>query len=308
MKHTTTILSLLLSGCFTAVPVIESDSADSSSSDDDATFGSGDDSNDDSISGPSDDDDDDDESSGESGGSSDNGEDETDDGASSDESGEPQTNYALDFSDGYGYAVTTETVEVVDFDGAAFTVEMWLQRTDTMGGLLFDTTPVEAAEGNGISIVDDATSQYTGFASGTCYINFGTNGNQRMCGPSLNELADGWHHVAIVGDGAGYMMMWIDGAMVADLLVEGDITNPVAAIAIGKRPTAAFVDLRGVLVDDVRISLVARYEEAFEPEAELSNDEDTMLLWTMQNEEGPSNVDANVGMEFDLADVEWAER
>ena len=115
-------------------------------------------------------------------------------------------------------------------------------------------------------------------------------------------LDGGIHHLAATWDGEGRMQLFTDGERVgfgsyADL--EG---NNTLSIGCWARESAGFEGL----IDDVRISSTARYEESFKPDFEpYTVDLDTTALWDFN--EGAGEVAADSAGQYDgtLIGTEW---
>jgi len=224
-----------------------------------------------------------------------------DDDASSDSGsssgGDKVVYYALAF-DG-GLAITPET-DIVEFDGENFTIEMWIRRDgDIVEGVFFDTT-VTVSGPNGLTLVQDL-----GWTSSddAVFYDFGADPAFEMEAFDLSSMSPSWHHVAVVRN-SDEIIVWVDGSQISVILAS-ETDNAPASVAIGTQPTTPFVPLRGLVVDELRISNTALYTTPFEPSYPLGTD-GAALYWSFDEGQGEVAVDEIQGMSMDLiGGVSW---
>jgi hypothetical protein len=97
-----------------------------------------------------------------------------------------------------------------------------------------------------------------------------------------------WHHVAGVFDGAE-VRLFVDGQQVAAAPGKGTRRPNTLPLYVGADPAADGTPMSFFTgrIDDVRLSSVARYREAFTPPALVDADEHTVLLLRCDREFGP---------------------
>ena len=123
-------------------------------------------------------------------------------------------------------------------------------------------------------------------------------------GPELGSLAaDEWHHVAVTHDGTD-ARMWVDGWIAGELLDAPAPQLDSGPIEVGQ--AGGNEPLTGI-VDDLRISTVARYNDEFEPSPTLSADAQTVHLWHFDEGQGETATDDVIGLELHLEAGEWVE-
>jgi Concanavalin A-like lectin/glucanases superfamily/Bacterial Ig-like domain (group 1)/IPT/TIG domain/Fibronectin type III domain len=118
-------------------------------------------------------------------------------------------------------------------------------------------------------------------------------------GPDTNITApspiplDRWTHVAGVLDGSG-MRMYVDGTLVASNFATGDMKDSTGSPRIGRYfRDSVFKNSIDGLLDEVRLSRVARYTADFTPPKRLARDADTILLFHFDEGSGTSTADAS---------------
>jgi len=222
-----------------------------------------------------------------------------DSGSDSGSTGVEVHNYALSFDS--GLAISESTTRV-NFDGAAYTIEMWILADNTMQGVLFDTTVADFSNGNGVTLVRDANWTES---ENVVFYDFGVSPPLWLAGPDISELAPAWHHLAFVHTGTE-LALWIDGTLAGSKPATDEANNTNAPVAIGTQAGTPFVPLRGVLVDELRISKGALYAEPFVPEPVLGV-EGADLYWDFNEGEGDVATDLVVGLEMELdSGIDWA--
>lgn len=210
--------------------------------------------------------------------------------------GAPVTDWALAFDGGLGLS---EPTNIVEFDGGAYTIELWLQVDADAEGVLFDTT-VTVAGPNGVTLVRDPTWTES---DALVFYDFGLTPPLRADGDDPSQWSPEWHHLALTNDGEA-MRIWLDGSMVSETLVDQIANNAEAPIAIGSQPTTPFPPLTGVVVDEIRISRAAIYDAPFVPTDPLGDD-GAALHWSFDEGDGAA-YDSIVGMPMTFdAGVTW---
>jgi len=208
-------------------------------------------------------------------------------------------NFALSFDGGRAISAATN---LVAFDGDPYTIEMWILADDDMEGVLFDTTVTTLNNGNGVTLVRDENWTES---EEVVFYDFGVSPPLWLAGPDLSALAPQWHHLAFVHTGSD-LTLWIDGSMAGTKPATTDANNADAPICLGTQPTTPFVSLRGVMIDELKISPSIRYVEPFVPEPSLGT-EDAMLYWTFDEGEGDGSFDLITGLELGfVGGVDWA--
>ncbi len=135
-----------------------------------------------------------------------------------------------------------------------------------------------------------------------------TGGGDDDAGPSgFGDWMDGsLHHVAaqwVDGESA----LYLDGERLGiNTLAEFGL-DPSGSVHLGCWPDRDMV--HEGLIDEVRVSGVARYEfDGFDPpEGAFVKDDDTFLLWHLDEGEGDTARDAVAGVQLVLDDVGWVE-
>lgn len=133
-----------------------------------------------------------------------------------------------------------------------------------------------------------------------------TGGDDTDAGPSgYGDWMDGsLHHVAAQWVG-GESALYLDGERLGiNTLAEFGL-DPGGSLHVGCWPDRDMV--HEGLIDDVRVSGVARYDvEGFDPpEGAFVNDDDTFLLWHFDEGEGDVAKDGVAGVKLVLDDVAW---
>ncbi|MCP4807259.1 MAG: LamG domain-containing protein [Proteobacteria bacterium] len=111
------------------------------------------------------------------------------------------------------------------------------------------------------------------------------------------------HHLAGTWDADGKMRLFVDGELIGFQTVTPGSTLG-DTIEIGCWGEDGFEGT----IDEVRLSSVVRYEEAFEPSDEPHEvDADTTALWHMDEGAGDELVDATGSYNGNVFDVTWVE-
>lgn len=171
---------------------------------------------------------------------------------------------------GAGTATTSATSWVPE--SSAFTIELWA-RVDADGALvgLGDATGTDDAS----LVVADGRARFE--------FRMGDGGEVRVTAP--DALAPGWHHIAGVRFDVQGAALFVDGVLVAAnrraiSLTGVDGSGRLWLGSDGSRPPATAV------IDDVRISSVARYTRPFAPPATLTVDDGTIAAWDFDADSG----------------------
>ena len=215
--------------------------------------------------------------------------------------------YALSF-DGEGVGLSEATSLVVL--PVTFTVEFWMRTSPSTYGYILDTIDdnYQLNTPNGWVFYQGPWS-WTGVKDKLVFIDYGHPSWEYMAGPDLRQLAPGWHHFAVTHDGMGTSAMFVDGQpfTTVDILVPQ--TNPVAPLSLGKNRKANIASgefpLFDAAIDDLRISSVVRYIDAFVPDSAPEQDDDTVLLFRFNEGEGDVSMDDVAGLELELSGVAW---
>lgn len=206
--------------------------------------------------------------------------------------GEPATTWALAFEGGIAVSGVTPTVE---FDGAPYTIELWLFVDADAQGILFDTT-VTVAGPNGVTLVRDPAATET---DEFVFFDFGVSPALQLEGSNPSRWSPTWHHYAIVCD-ATMVSIWRDGQPVGSIERSMQADNAQAPVAIGSQPTTPFVPLSGVMLDELRISRALLYTEPFTPSRPLGGN-GAALYWDFEEGDGLVAVDQIEGLELAIS-------
>lgn len=249
----------------------------------------------------------DDESSTGGDGSTTNWLDETTDGESS-STGEPEPDdWALEFS-GSSRAVKVGDGGEYEWTASSFTVEAWVQIQDTDAtGIIFGSENMESTAGWAFYLHPDWHTFVFSYLDGTQI-------NRLAMGPTVEEIGEGWHHLAATKDD-DTVFLHVDGVtVVADNQANGAISAAGGTIwTIGGTPTedpTSFWRLKDVAIDDIRISQFPRYDGNFDPPEMFEDDCDGActinLLLTLDEGDGIIAGDDVVSdVVFTIEDPEW---
>lgn len=190
------------------------------------------------------------------------------------------SNGALTFAR-YGYASVPAHASL-DAPGA-LTVEAWIKPATLIG----------AREAHIVSHHDHNNSDgYVLMLFGGLALRiYSSSGSGQMdeIKASTNPITQGaWHHVAGVLDpGASKLRLFVDGAMVKEQSTSRSKADAYAGpLRIGMAAYADGFGFEGI-IDEVRVSGVARYSSAFTPAYPLPNDEpDTIGSWHLTEGSG----------------------
>mgnify|MGYP001611454638 CR=1 FL=1 len=186
-----------------------------------------------------------------------------------------------------------QSTEALDLDlGDDFTVEAWL-RIDSADahGIIVAYRGVGTS---GWSLSLDMQSRFVfGF--------FDNNGEwHEVTGADAGDLDPGWHHVAGTKNGSS-LYLHADG-VAATAPCAMAASAPTVPLVIGG---SADDELVFVAVDDLRLSNVARYQAAFDPQAEIAADPSTAVLVVFDEGDGTTTFDTTGQITFDLQGGTW---
>ena len=117
-----------------------------------------------------------------------------------------------------------------------------------------------------------------------------------------------WYHVAGVYDGS-IAKIFVDGVEKASRVCSGSIGTSMNPLRIGIRESETFRDPFHGMIDELRISNVARYSSDFLPPMELVSDQHTAALWHFN--EGSGNTvygSSGNGNHGTIHGATWVER
>ncbi|MBN2492843.1 MAG: hypothetical protein JXQ29_18485 [Planctomycetes bacterium] len=190
-------------------------------------------------------------------------------------------------SAGLGYALELEADDVtvssalVNFGnaaalgltGGAFTVEMWIFRTERRRkAILLDR--MNGDEGPGWLLGVDADDKP--------YVKSQSSSHRRFSNGSVRILPGAWHHLACVYDGSK-VRVYVDGVNCGENSYSGTAT-----------PSDLVLRSTGAILDEMRISAVARYTASFTPPAApFATDPSTLGLWHFDEGAGTLARDAS---------------
>lgn len=126
--------------------------------------------------------------------------------------------------------------------------------------------------------------------------------------PDINPIFPAWHHYALQFDGTN-VSVWLDGESIYSTNTSPDqlmaTENP---LSIGCQ-NSGFRPFNGY-IDEVRISRVARYHSAFNPQMRFSPDADTVALYHLDENGGTIAHDAsgngNDGTIYNADSTTWS--
>jgi len=181
------------------------------------------------------------------------------------------------------HALITDDVALRLGGGVDFTVEAWL-RPDAFAADAAVVSKRAAGSDNGWHLAVNA--------SGRPFFQVSIGANPSLVAGGALTVGQ-WHHVALVYDsGSGLGTFFIDGAPDSS----GPLPSPNAAaspdLLVGS-DGAGVGDAWDGLIDDIRISSVARYGITFIPDTSLSSDADTLALWGFEEGSGSTVHDGS---------------
>jgi hypothetical protein len=102
-----------------------------------------------------------------------------------------------------------------------------------------------------------------------------------------------WHHVAVTRDAANTARIFVDGVLKGAVANTQAPTSSTGALAVGDAADALTEYFPG-LVDEVRISSIARYTVSFTPQvANFVTDANTIALYHFDETTGQTLADAS---------------
>ena len=197
--------------------------------------------------------------------------------------------YALQLDGAHDYAVLRD-----DLSWSQFTIEAWINPADV------DTFSMV------LSDINNSAGHYfrnleLGVSGGHLIATLGKGSSWESMTSSASLTAGEWTHVALTYDGATAQLM-VNGVL--DTSASLTLVSEETPVYLGARPvdltdTAFFFNGE---IDALRISDVARYTADFTPDETLSEDDDTVALWSLNEGEG-----ATVGDGGALVGGTWVE-
>jgi len=178
----------------------------------------------------------------------------------------------------------------------AFTVEAWIKRTSDTGR--YETFLSNAANGYG----QETIGVYVDGGNADCgsnppdqyawaYVKAGGGWFFQCSG--VQATLNGWHHLAVTRDSANTARLFVDGVLKATTLNTPAPTASTGAFSIGDAADAVTEFFPGLL-DEIRISNVARYTTTFAPRVTaFATDANTVALYHLDAGSGQSLVDAS---------------
>ncbi len=224
--------------------------------------------------------------------------------------GEPlPPDWALEFS-GSSRAVKVGDGGEYTWDEPNFTVEAWVQIQDVDAtGIIFGSENLQSTAGWAFYL----HPKWRTFSFS--YID-GTQINRLTMGPSVEQIGEGWHHLAATKDG-DTVFMHVDGvAVVADNQSNGAMSAAGGTIwTIGGTPTedpTHFWRLKNAAIDDIRISQFPRYDGNFDPPTTFEDDcggacTINLILSLDEGEGIIAGDDVVSDIDFTIEDPEWVE-
>lgn len=169
----------------------------------------------------------------------------------------------------------------------SFTVEAWV-KADSLPGS--DDAAIVSKRLTG----SDNGWYFAVDASGTPFFQVSIGANPRL--DATEDLSIGaWHHVAVVYDsGSSQGTFFVDGAPSGSAALPQPNGAATADLYIGNDGALSGRVWDG-LIDDVRVSQVARYGITFIPDTSLTSDADTLALWGFEEGSGTAVADLSGG-------------
>src|SRR5262245_60865667 len=177
-----------------------------------------------------------------------------------------------------------------------FTVEAWVKRAADTGG--YETFASNASAGYsketvGLYIdggkIDCGSSPADQFA----WAYTQTTGGWFVQCSGITANLGVWHHVAVTRDASNTARMFIDGVLKGTTANTAAPASSTGAFGIGEAADAIAEYFNG-LIDEVRISNVARYTASFAPQmANFSPDANTVALYHLDEASGTTTADAS---------------
>ncbi len=235
--------------------------------------------------------------------------DEAEDDSTGDSStGEPEPpDWALEF-DGNSRALKIGDGGVYEWTTPNFTIETWVEIKDTEAtGIIFASENPESTAGWAFYLHPDwHTFAFSYLDSDQI--------NRLTMGPTVEEIGEGWHHLAATKDG-DTIFMHVDGvAVVADDHPDASLSSAGGTVwTIGGTATedpTSFWRLKDTVIDDIRISEFSRYAGNFDPPTIFEDDCGAKctinLILPLDEGDGIIAEDALVSdVEFMIEDPEW---
>ena len=194
----------------------------------------------------------------------------------------PSVDYALQFD---GSQNSVRVAGSADFIQAAGTWEFWYKSTADSGYLMSQFDP-HTSTGGGLS-VSLVSGGWGGYICATAFLE--DNSNQ-VYSIRRSNIDGAWHHVAVTWDGS-QVYLWIDGQAEGSMLA-APFGRSDMFLELGKRSNIGDTYWPGVL-DEVRISNVARYTANFVPLTNLGTDGNTVVYYKFNEGTGTVVADSS---------------
>lgn len=237
------------------------------------------------------------------------GGDDTDASTEESSTGEPlPPDWALEF-DGTSRGVKIGDGGEYEWTAPNFTIEAWVQILDTDAtGIIFASENLASTAGWAFYFHPDWRTFVFSYLDGT-------QSNRLTMGSTIEEIGEGWHHLAATKD-EDTVYLHVDGvAVVVDNQANGAMSSAGGTIwTIGGTATAdptSFWRLKDTVIDDVRISEFSRYSGNFDPPVVFEDDCGAActinLILTLDEGEGIVVGDDASGVDFTIDAPEWVE-
>jgi hypothetical protein len=178
--------------------------------------------------------------------------------------------------------------------GDAITLEAWVYKTalntvSLQENLMDKSTKLPTRAGYFLGIHDPAGEEPDSWEFN---ISNGTDEGCYLIVPFDMSLLNQWFHVAGVAL-ANTLQLYINGQLVGEMDTCGEQVTPnTLDLVLGRWSPIDVAYFLGIL-DEVRISNVARYDANFTPPARFAPDANTMALWHMDEGQGLTIYDAS---------------
>jgi len=188
-----------------------------------------------------------------------------------------------------------------------YTIEFWVRTEGELHGALLSSAAGDPIHG---IFCYHETGEWTAFDNVLTFIDYNapSPGWDYVVDPELDiNEQPGWHHIALTKDASGLIRMFFDGGQVAQRQFSAPFALVERQLKVGL-DGGGIIPLHGAVIDELRISSVARYDALFEPEKDLDADGDTLYLWHFDEGEGDDALDEVQGTVLSLTDPVWVER
>jgi hypothetical protein len=180
-----------------------------------------------------------------------------------------------------------------NFGSDSFTIEMWFKPSASHRQALFAfendyKLGLDFSYAGWCSGSDRNINMWASTTGSSWNLLTADAGGGYACGTVSLDL-DQWHHVAYVRSGNRWMT-FLNGEKNLDITVAGSVINREESMRLGAWGWDRVTHFDG-LIDDFRVSSVARYTENFEPAVGFEPDENTLGLWLFNEGTGSSSRD-----------------